>query len=293
MRRDNIDLTITAAGTAAAAAVLLLTEVTGATGTSAAVLRVLAGVPLVLVLPGYALSTLVVPVVPVVPAGSGWPGCINPLLWRSMWATGLSLAVAVLGGLMLNLTPAGLTRLTWTTSLAAVTMLAVAASAWLRARRAPVPVPVPVPVPAPVPVPGSLATHRRPAPASAVAGYALAALAVTGTAIGLAVASAGWQHSPGFAQLWLVPVQSSAASGGGAGSQATLGVRSGYPHAETFHLVLRRGAQAIGTWDFTLTAGQTWQRTVLAPAGQHLAAQLTTAGQSAAESADITQGSAA
>ena len=291
MRRDNIDLAITAAGTAAAAAVLLLTEVTGATGTSAAVLRVLAGVPLVLVLPGYALSTLLVPVVPVVPAGSGRPGCINPLLWRSVWATGLSLAVAVLGGLMLNLTPAGLTRLTWTTSLAAVTMLAVAASAWLRARRAPAP--VPVPVRAPAPVPGSLAIHRRPAPASAVAGYALAALAVTGTAIGLAVASAGWQHSPGFAQLWLVPVQSSAASGGAAGSQATLGVRSGYPHAETFHLVLRRGAQAIGTWDFTLTAGQTWQRTVLAPAGQHLAAQLTTAGQSGAETVDTTQGSAA
>lgn len=283
MRRDNIDLAITAAGTALAAAVLLLTEVTGANGTAVAVLRVLAGLPLVLVLPGYALSTLLVP------ADAGRPGRINPLLWRSMWATGLSLAVAVLGGLMLNLTPAGLTRLTWTTSLAAVTMLAVAASAWLRARRSPAPAPVSVPVP----VPASLAIHRRRAPASTVAAYALAALAVTGTAIGLAVASAGWQHSPGFAQLWLVPAQSSATSGGAVSSQATLGVRSGYPHTEAFHLVLRRGAQAIGTWDFTLTAGQTWQRTVLAPAGQHLAAQLTTAGQSGAETVDTTQGSAA
>jgi hypothetical protein len=112
------------------------------------------------------------------------------------------------------------------------------------------------------------------------AGYAVAALAVAGTAVGLAVASGGWQHSPGFAQLWLVP------AGGSAGS---LGVRSSYPRAEVFHLVLRRGSEAALSWDFTLESGQTWRHAISAPAGQHLAAQLTVTGQdSAAQTVAIT-----
>jgi hypothetical protein len=130
-------------------------------------------------------------------------------------------------------------------------------------------------------VPVASGTPPRPL---IIAAYGLAALAITGTAIGLAVVSAGWQHSPGFAQLWLVPARSTAVSG-----QATLGVRSGYQGTERFHLVLRRGAHAIGTWDFSLGTGRSWQRTVTAPVGQRLTAQLTAVGQhAAAETAAIT-----
>jgi hypothetical protein len=250
MRRDNIDLAATAVAAAACAA-----------GVAIPGIRVVAGVFLVLVLPGYALSTLVVP------AGSGWAGHVNPALWRGIWTAGLSLAVTVLGGLLLNLTPVGLTRMTWALSLSALTMLAVAASAWQRHQR-------------------SQAVDRAPAAPAAsgtpprlriVVAYGLASLAITATAIGLAVASAGWQHSPGFAQLWRVPARSTVASG-----EATLGVRSGYQGTERFHLVLRRGAHAIGTWDFSLGAGRSWQRAVTAPAGQRLTAQLTAVGQHAA-----------
>jgi hypothetical protein len=284
MRRDNTDLIIAAAVTAAAAAVLLVTGIIAAAGPAVAVLRALAGLPLVLVLPGYALSTLLLP------AGSALPGHVNRVLWHCIWVTGLSLAVTVLGGLALNLTPAGLTRASWAISLTVLTMVALAASACLRAWRSRAGTAREV-------------RARRPARSPSIASYSIAsysivryrivrykvaylvaALAVTGAAIGLAQVSAGWQRTPGSAQLWLVPARNSTAAG-----QATLGVRSAYRQAEDFHLVLRRGTRTVGTWTFTLASGQTWQQTVTAAVGQQLAAELTAAGQhTAAQTVHLT-----
>jgi Protein of unknown function (DUF1616) len=254
MRRDTI-------GLAAVTLVLMLIGLVAGGGPAGTVLRTLAGLPLVLILPGYALSPLIVP---------SRPPSLGPLLWRSMWVAGLSLAVTVLGGLLLNLTPPGLTRVTWTISLSAVTLLALAVSAWLRRR----------------PSSQDRSAQERAIPRTRpgtriAAGYAAAALAISGTAVGLAIASAGWRHSPGFAQLWLVPARNT--------PDASLGVRSGYSDAETFHLVVRSGLDAVLSWDFTLGSGQTWQRTISAPAGQHVTAQLTVTGQqSAAQTVDIT-----
>src|SRR5579859_897323 len=56
-------------------------------------LRIPAGLLLVLVLPGYAIAALLLP---------GGPRT-RAVLWRGMWTAGLSFAVAVLGGLLLNL----------------------------------------------------------------------------------------------------------------------------------------------------------------------------------------------
>jgi len=243
MRRD-IDLVVTAAAAVACACAAFVPG-----------LRVAGGLLLLFVLPGYALSTLIVPA----------RGRISPLLWTAMWTAGLSLAVAVLGGLLLNLTPAGLTRVTWAVSLAGFTVVAAGSSIWRRRFGAAVSVP-------------------RWAPVTRLAaGYAVAAVAIGGAAIGLAVASAGWQHSPGFAQLWLVPGQNAAGAG-----QATLGVRSGYGGSRTFHVVLRRGSVAISSWDFSLGAGQTWQRTLTEPAGQRLTAELTASQQAAPQTVTIT-----
>lgn len=269
MRRDSAgyaDLAVTAAVTVTAALVILLTAQPRVAGLPwMAGLPWVAGLPLALALPGYALSTLLVPAAP--------RGQMNPALWRGLWTVGLSLALAALGGLLLNLTPAGLTRTTWTVSLTAVTLLTLAASAWLRSLRS-------------GGTSASWVTTERPPARAALT--VLAALAVAGVAIGLAVVSAGWQRSPGFAQLWLVPSRIVAARGPAAPGQATLGVRSGYAGTETFHLVLRRDTSTIGTWDFTLTAGQTWQRAITTQAGQHLTAQLSTTGQpSAAQTVGI------
>ena len=265
MRRNpdlaDTDLAVTAAVTIVAS---LVTGLIGGGGPAIAWLRVLAGMLLVLVLPGYALTAFIQP--------ARSPRRFSPVLWRGMCSVGLSMAVAALGGLVLNLIPAGLTRVSWTILLAAVTLLALAAAVWLRpdSRRS---------------------TDSRRAKHSwhswrqtwAVAGYSLGALALAGAATGLAVVSGGWQHSPSFAQLWLVP----------GSAKATLGVRSGYPDAREFRLVLKNGTRQAGTWDFTLTAGQTWQRTVAEPAGQRLTAQLTAAGQTQSQTVAITSGGTA
>lgn len=268
-------------------------------------LRVPAGLLLVLILPGYVLTALIVPtetrrgwasrqrgslrqpcrpegfVAPTTPFGIGDRTRTGPLLWRGMWTVGLSLAVAVFVGLLLNLTPIGLTRLTWTVSLAAVTLLTAVAALWQR-RRHPRSVSRPGPDGCDIqpPTAGSLsqplaANGRK---AGVVVGYAAGAVVIAGAAVGLAMASVGWQHTPGFAQLSLVP-QGAGGSQSAVSGHVALSVRSQYRGAETFHLVLLRGTSMVGTWDFRLDAGQSWERDVTAAAGQRLTARLTTVGE--------------
>lgn len=91
------------------------------------------------------------------------------------------------------------------------------------------------------------------------------AAVLAGGAVWLANASASWQHSSGFAQLWLTPATA---------TTSTLGVRDNFPGQQTFQLVLRDGGKPIGTWDLLLSEGQAWQRTVARPAGRTLTATL-------------------
>jgi Protein of unknown function (DUF1616) len=264
--RRNTDLAVTAAVTVAAA---LVTGLIAGGGPGIAWLRVLAGVPLVLVLPGYALTAFGLP--------GRSPRGFSPVLWRGLWTVGLSLAVAVLGGLVLNLTPAGLTRVSWAILLAGVTILALAVTAWLRTRS--------LRTSSPRSSSPRSGRGRRPTrPTGVAAGYAVAALALAGAATWLAVASGGWQQTPAFAQLWLVPGTTTTGT-------ATLGVRSAYPDARAFRLVLKNGTRQEGAWDFTLTPGQTWRRTIPAPAGQRLTAELSGVGRT--ETVAITPGGTA
>ncbi len=223
-------------------------------------LRIPSGLLLVLVLPGYAVAALILPDGPARTRTRG-------VLWRGLWTAGLSLAVAVFAGLLLNLTPAGLTRLTWTISLTAIILTAAVASSFRRSRHQ-----------------SPQTRTKRATPSSRAgkwiaAGYAAGAVAFAGAAVGLAMASVGWQHSPGFAQLWLVPARGTTASEPNVNGHIALSVRSQYRGAETFHLVLLRGTSPVGTWDFRLDAGQSWVRDVTAAAGQRLTARLTTVGE--------------
>jgi hypothetical protein len=180
---------------------------------------------------------------------------------RAMWAVGLALACAVFAGLVLNLTT-GLTRAGWAVTLAVAVLACVGVVLAVRRRRA-----------------GTVSAatvhpHRLRLSffsPSLTAGYLLLAATLVGGAVWLAQASAGWQHSPGFAQLWLVPA--------GKAASATLGVRNDYPLRQTFHLELQTGAHTVTTWNLHLAAGQAWQRTVAAPRGNRLAARLTTPGR--------------
>jgi hypothetical protein len=171
---------------------------------------------------------------------------------RLMRGTGLALAVAVLAGLVLNLAT-GLTRLSWAVALAVAVAACACALLVIRRRRGDEVAPAPV-------------LRRRFRPSPITGGFLLLAAVLAGAAVWLGNASAGWQQSSGFAQLWLTPATE---------ATSTLGVRDNLPGQQTLHLVLRGdGSKVLGTWDLSLTEGQAWQQTVARPAGSTLTATL-------------------
>lgn len=181
---------------------------------------------------------------------------------RVMWTVGLTLAGTVLAGLLLNVT-GGLTRLSWAVTLTVAVLASAGVVLAVRkrgARREP------------------RNSGRREPRSSGLrvspltGGFLLLTALLAGGAVWLAAASANWQRSPGFAQLWLVPAK---------GASETLGVRDNYPGRQAFHLTLRDGSRRVASWDLKLAQGETWQRTVTAQLGGNLpgsklAATLTT-----------------
>jgi hypothetical protein len=200
-----------------------------------------------------------------------------------MWGAGLVLAGTVFTGLLLNLFT-GLTSLSWAVALAVVVAAVVCADLVIMRRgaitgrgaakvtAAPVPDPVADEVTA-AHVSDAGADEVKPAPvrrsgfrfSPVTGGFLMLAAVLAGGAVWLANASAGWQHSSGFAQLWLTPATT---------TTSTLGVRDNFPGQQTFQLVLRDRGKAIGTWDLLLSNGQAWQQTVARPAGSTLTATL-------------------
>lgn len=176
---------------------------------------------------------------------------------RMIWGAGLILAGAVFTGLLLNLVT-GLTPLSWAAALAVAVVAAACADQLLMRRGTDV-------------VEPALVRLRDFSPSPVTGGFLLLAAVLAGGAVWLANASAGWQHSPGFAQLWLTPATS---------VTSTLGVRDNFPGQQTFRLVLRGdGGRVVGAWDLTLAQGESWQRTVARPAGSTLTARLGMPGQ--------------
>jgi hypothetical protein len=187
-----------------------------------------------------------------------------------MWGAGLILAGTVFTGLLLNLVT-GLTRLSWTVALA-IALVACACGVLVGRRRGAAEV-------ASAPVTDARADAVKPATvrragfrfSPVTGGFLLLAAVLTGGAVWLGNASAGWQHSPGFAQLWLTPATDTTSS---------LGVSDNFPGQQTFRLVLRgNGGKVLGAWDLSLAQGQAWERTVARPAGSTLTATLGLPGQ--------------
>jgi hypothetical protein len=156
-----------ALGTLVAVAVVI--SVSGAGG---APLRLLAGLPLVLVVPGHALVALV------------WRGHSLGRAERALLDLGLSLALAALSGLALNWTPWGLGGAQSTVLLGLLSLVAIAIVA-RRERGTDWP---------------ALAPPPR---AEALLAGAAAVLVVA--AVGLSAWSAARSTGPGFTQAWLVP----------------------------------------------------------------------------------------
>lgn len=207
-------------------------------------LRVVLGVSLVLIGPGLAVTAALLP-----PRQLGSAEHLLAIL-----AT--SIALAVVGGIVLNATPWGLQPLSWLALLGGVTAVA-ALFALLRLRRRRM---------SAAAEPGrrhggaSQAT-ARPAPTARLA-LPLVASVLLGLAVYVARMPAPADRFQGYTTLWMVPDAKQAASG------ARIGLQSAEFEQTSYRLEVRVNGQVAGQWqDLTLAPHQTWQTEIVLPAG--------------------------
>lgn len=186
-------------------------------------------VPLVLVLPGYALAANLFP-----------PHSVSPAE-RGVYAVGLSIAIAAAGGLLIQLA-IGLDRDVWAALLAAVTI-----AAGLRGLRGEDGQRV------------ALSPSQLPRSLPVAVAIFLAAAVIAG----MAIASAGdglreAQAKIHFTDFWMLPE-------GDSGAPATsvtvaVGLRSHEGRPARYTLVLSRGGAPLATDHLRLRAGEQWER---------------------------------
>lgn len=191
-------------------------------------LRIVLALPLVLVVPGYALTAALFP------AREFGPAEHIPLM------VGFSLALAALGGVLLNWTPWGLQALSWAVLLLAVTLLASLVA--VRRRR-----------------------EQSESAHDARAMFTVRQGALVVLALGIVIAAVNVTRTPtapqglqGYTQLWLLPADKKAQH------TFTIGVRSMEFQDTTYELQLNAGDQILQQWsDLTLKPNDTWQKKVV------------------------------
>jgi hypothetical protein len=182
--------------------------------------RVVFGIPLVLVLPGYALTSALF-------ARRAVAGSTVLLLSLSV-----SIAVVIVGSFVLNWLPAGLTETTWTTLLAGTT-----AVAGLWAARV---------LPAGSAGRDSFALSRRTA---ARAAMVVLALAITAGTLVFARKPLPAKGVRGYTALWILP---------GGSSAVDVGVQSSELRRTSFRLDLDAGSGPTIRRHFVLSTGERW-----------------------------------
>jgi len=197
-------------------------------------LRAVLSLPLVLVLPGYALAAALFPSEEI----SGQE--------RLLFTFGGSLAIGVLGGLLLNLAPWGLNPPSWTVLLVAVTLVTTLVALVRRSR-------------------AGGATEARAGRwrirVSPLQGALLAAaVLVAAGAVGVAQAGASQQPEPSFTQLWLLsaPEQGQAS--------ARLGFQSFEKSPANYRVQVKEGNSVLREWDgIELKPGEKWETSLTLP----------------------------
>jgi hypothetical protein len=230
MRRNQTGIAVTAA-----VAVLSVAAVT--LGRLAPVLTVL-GVALVAA-PGYIWGEVLL--------SSRVAG-----LERIVVATGLALAVPVVGGLGLYAVGVPLHRIAWVGLLASATLAGDAVLlVWGRPDASESSTPS--------------RERKRAGTRHAVAFGAAAVIAVSG--VGLACAGAAMQQYPRFTELWLSPRDATTAT-------TDLGVTNHQGTVTRYRLVLLRNGHVSASWNLALADSRTWQREINFAGRKALAANL-------------------
>lgn len=195
-------------------------------------LRAVLGTYLVLVAPGLAVTSAVLPARRLGTAE------------HALAAAATSIAIAVLGGLVLDMTPWGLQPTSWALLLAGVTATATVA-ALLRVR--------------------NKAESRKAAPrwtarADRLA-LPLAAVIMVALAVYIARVPAPPQRYQGYTTLWMVPNDEQEATG------ARIGLQSGEFEEVRYRLEVRVNGEPASVWpDLELEPNQQWQAELALPA---------------------------
>lgn len=202
----------------------------------AAYLRIALAIALVLVLPGYAITMAVFAARPLDHATT------------ILFSIGLSLTVAILGGLVLNWTPEGLQASSWTILL--ITMTLGAGAVALARRRA-------------------LGIVKEVYPWAWGGWFPLRrwdsvffglALLIVAGAFHIAVIGADNQPAAGFTQLWLLP------SAEGSSNVVRVGLSNGEAGVTRYRLQLFMRGTVIAEWpEIELQPHQTWEATATLP----------------------------
>jgi hypothetical protein len=152
----------------------------------------------------------------------------------------LTLAIPVLGGLMMYFARIPLFRAAWLGLLVVVTLVCAAVLyVQRRSGRA---------LPFEFPQVAWRGSHWHAVAFGAAVLIAIAALAVAREGVAL-------QHQQTFTELWLTPERHDASVG-------SLGVTNDQGTTTSYRLVLLRRGKVKHTWNFTLADGKTWQETV-------------------------------
>lgn len=182
-------------------------------------------IPLVLVLPGYALASIFFP-----------PRSVSPAE-RGIYAVGLSIAVAAIGGLLLQLVT-GLDRYSWAVLLAGLTILIGMRGLLIEARET-----EPLGLARPWGLPLAVAVFLTAA--------LVAALAIASAGDGLREA----QAKVGFTDFWMLPTRGARDNG-----TFSVGLRKHGGGPSRYLLQLSRGGRPIALKRPELHTGKRWER---------------------------------
>jgi hypothetical protein len=199
--------------------------------------RAALALPLVFVLPGYAATAAV------------FPKMALDSPERLALIPGLSIAFAILGGLVLNLTPWGLQTVSWSVLLSGTTLIAGTIAVARRQRQPRIAV-------------------RRATSGLDMRQGALAGLSIlmVGVALGVSSSGAAQQQTPGFTQLWLLPGRTQSHR-----MSVRLGLHSVWSTKTRYRLELLMGqsshSHVVHAWpSVVLKPGSTWLNTISVPA---------------------------
>jgi uncharacterized membrane protein len=228
MNHRSVDLFAVVAITLVAAVLALLVP----PGT--VLIRILT-LPLVLVLPGYALTAAM------------FPNRSIGVAERLVFSLGLSLAIVILGGLALNWTPFAFRTSSWAVLLAGITLSASAVALVRRRGQS-------------VSAPGWLRVGNIGFTLRQGLLLGLAAAIVCG-AIAVSIIGAERQPRPGFTQLWILP-----AAGANAKNAVRLGVSNMEGAAMEYHLAVNMDGKVLKEWPaIDLNPNEKWEATLVLP----------------------------